>query len=252
MRVATAITKIMIVIAMHRSPLRRRVSGFSLAETIVSVAVAAITLTGIMMLNSQALKMVWASRQTNAATLCLQERIEQLRIANWRQITDSNYLQTNFFATVPMSAAPLDQMKETISVTAYPDPTVAGAICVERSSAGVQVVSTDSTLAELPLARVDLEVAWIGDRGRNRIRESSTIISKGGISKLNLAMTGGGATTGPSPTPAASATPNPSATPTPSGSATPTPTPSATPTPTPANNGNGNGRGNVGGQSGKK
>jgi hypothetical protein len=157
-----------------------------------------LALGAVMQLNGQQFKMVKSARQSNAATLSLGERTEQLRIANWRQITDATYLRDTYFATQPRSMAPLDQTVEKITVSGYPDPTVTTPVVVQKTGTGAgQVISNDSLLSSERLARVDLSIAWVGTDGRNRLRESSTIITNGGISKLNIP---GSDTTGGAPT----------------------------------------------------
>src|SRR4051812_22385481 len=96
--------------------------AFTIPEAIVAISVIMLALGAVMQLNGQQLKMVKSARQSNAATLSLGERIEQLRIANWRQITDATYLRDTYFATQPRSMAPLDQTVEKITISGYPDP----------------------------------------------------------------------------------------------------------------------------------
>jgi hypothetical protein len=189
-----------------------------------------LALGAVMQLNGQQLKMVKSARQSNAATLCLGERIEQLRIANWRQITDATYLRDTYFASLPRSMGPLDRTVEKITISAYPDPSVCAPIVVQKTGTGNgQVVSNSAAIASERLARVDMSLAWLGTDGRSRLRESSTILTNGGISRLNIPGSGttGGAPTNWATPPPGSGTPPPVATPTsnPGGTATPTPTP---------------------------
>jgi len=188
--------------------------------------------------------MVKSARQTNAATLCLQERVEQMRLADWRKITDAEYLKNILLASPARSAAPLDQLSETITITAFPDSTAAQKLIVEKRANGERwTMLSGNGLTSQRLAEVEFRLGWIGPDRRQRVRASTTMISNGGISRANLPGMGsvGGA-------PPGSTTPAPMAT-------TPDSTPVPTSTPAPGNgngNGNGNGRGNVGGQSGKK
>ena len=214
--------------------------AFTLVETVVATAVAMIGMAGVMLLNTAHLRLVKSGRQSNAATLCLQERVEQMRLGDWRKITDPNYLRNTLLAAPARSAAPLDRVSERITVTAYPDPAAAQQLVVERRTSGERVtLVSGSGLTSQRLARVELQVGWTGSDQRRRQRATTTLISNGGISRMNLPGFGGD-----------TSAPAPSATPTASGAATPTPASSATPTPAPSNNGNG--RGNVGGQSGTR
>jgi len=221
-------------------------AAFTLVETLVATSVALIGLAAALLLNTAHLRLVKSARQSNAATLCLQERVEQMRLGDWRKITDAGYLSNTLLAAPPRSAAPLDSISERVTITAYPDASAAQQLIVERETDGQRETLLSGTgLESQRLAQVEFRVSWSGSDGRRRLRATTTMISNGGISRMNLPGfgTAGGAPPSPSSTPVASGTGSTTSSPT----ATPTPTP----TPIPASN-NGNGRGNVAGKSGKK
>jgi Tfp pilus assembly protein PilV len=223
---------------------RHSEAGFSLAEVLVAAGIGLVSMNAAYLLNAQHLKMVKSARQSNAGTLALQERVEQLRIATWRQITDPVYLTTSFFPNTPKSVAALDGVCETVTITAFPDATAAASLKVERRLGVTTVLRSGSGLADERVARVDFQLEWKGADERARSREVSTIITNGGVSRYNLPAMGSAAGSPASPASTPTSTPSPNSTP--ANGATPTPTP-------PANgSGNGNGRGNVGGNSGKK
>ena len=95
-------------------------AGFTLVESVVALGIAGASLAAVMMVNSQQLKLVKSTRETNAASLCLEDRIEQLRIvSNWDTLTSSSYLRDTFFSTILKSGAPLGAYTESITVKAY-------------------------------------------------------------------------------------------------------------------------------------
>ncbi len=222
----------------------------------VALAIGAIAISGAMSINSQQLRLVKATREASAASHSLQERIEQIRTATWRQITDSTYLSQTLFASLPRSIAPLENYRETITLKVWPErsPSSPGPILsvTKTPKSAAQVLNAGAGIGDERLVKVDVQMRWGGSNGnRPHLRELSTIISNGGISRFNLpAMgpVGGGSWNDPATT-----TPTPPTTP-----ATPT-TPPVTP-PGNANSGNGNsgnsnsgnGRGNVSGVTGKK
>ena len=256
-------------------------AAFTLVETMVGAAVAVIGIGGVAVLNSAHLRYVQSARQSNAATLVLQERVESMRLTDWHHLTDALYLKDTLYATPAASAGPLGRFTEELRVTAYepqidsehpaPSPLV-----VKRNANGTRVTMlSGSGLGTQRLAKVDLKVSWAGSDGRNRVRATTSLISNGGISKLNLPGFGGSTagtfpSTSPTSTPPPATPTPPPATPTPPPGtpppgtpppATPTPPPATPPpatptpppaTPTPPGNGNGNGQGNVGGKPGKK
>ena len=214
-------------------------AGFTIAEAIVSTAVVMIGMAAVMVLNSAHLRFVKSTRQSNAATLALQERVEQMRLGNWRNMTNATFLRDNVLTTAPKSAAPLDRFSEKITVTAYPDESAAQKLIVTRYADGTRsTLVSGAGLTTQRLAKIELEANWIGADGRLRTRAIDTVLSNGGISKMNLPGFGsaaGSTTTTTTTTPTGGSGGS-------GGSATPAPTATTVP---------GNGRGNVGGAPGK-
>ena len=167
-----------------------RVAGFSIVETVIALGVGGLALSGSMVINSQQLRMVKSTRDSSAASHSMQERVEQLRIANWVDITDPLYLSDTLFATNPKSVAPLDSYRERITVQAWPDPAVCEPLVVEKTNkAAPRIVLSGTGLADERLAKVDVRIEWVAS-GRTRVRELTTIISNGGISRMNLPAMG--------------------------------------------------------------
>jgi Tfp pilus assembly protein PilV len=220
-----------------------RCSGFTLVEILVAGSVTLVGFLAVILLNSSNLRFVKSARQSNAATLCLQERAEQLRLADWRKITSSAYLKDTVLAAPAKSAAPLNELSEKITVAAFPDDTVAQKLVVQRDTNGNRsVLISGDGLATQRLAKVDLQVSWTGSDGRVRTRATTTLMANGGISRMNLPAFGAAAGA-------------PSSTTTSTTTDTSTTTTDTTGTTTSNGNGNGNGnsngRGNVGGKPGK-
>lgn len=199
-----------------------------------------------LLMNSHELRLVKSTRESGAASGTVEERVEQLRIANWRQITNASYLTDTFYATQSKAVAPLDNVREHITVTAWPDPLACQPLEVTKAkNSAAQVISVGTGLTDQKLAKVDVTITWKTGGGRERTRELSTIISNGGISRMNLPAMGGASGGTEESTPAS----QPAADPSPSPGGTPAPVVTET-TPTPVVPGNS--RGSVGGKAGKK
>lgn len=226
----------------------KAVAAFTVVEAMMAIGISMLTLGAAMTLNGQQLKLVKSTRESNASSLLLQDRVEQFRILSWRSFTDAKYLRDSFIATRPASAGLLPNVSEQIKVEAWPDPSVSNKILVEYAANGSPaILLSGAGLSDQRMAKVDMVVTWTGKDNRQRTRSYASIISNSGVNRTNLPAFGG-----PTGAPPTTSTPTPAPGATPPTSTTPTPAP-ATPTPTPTNgNGNGNGRGNAGGQSGKK
>src|SRR5688572_32741630 len=115
---------------------RRKLGGFTLAESMVSLGIGAIAIMGGMTLSQHEIRLVKSVRQTNAASHALEERIEQLRLVNWRQMIDSEHLMKYYFPNRPASGAALPDVTERVSVTAFPDPAACTPLIIDSDVRG--------------------------------------------------------------------------------------------------------------------
>ena len=152
-------------------------------EAVFAGTLIALFLGGVFEMNARNLQVLKMGKESFAATVALEERLEQLRSGKWSDITSPAYLQT-ILTDPPGSASQLPALSEQISVSAYPAAAPAGAAnSVTRSSAGaVKVMSSNAALTTQALVRADLRVTWAGSPGgRTRVRELSTVIGDRGL-----------------------------------------------------------------------
>src|SRR5678816_3386245 len=129
------------------TPLRRLEStphryskAFTLAEAVIAVGVSLTTLGAVLLLNAQQLRLVKSARESNAASLALQDRIEKMRTLTWKNLTDSAYIRDKFLTSPPASARQLTRYTERIAVSAWPNPAASNKILVEASNGANGVV----------------------------------------------------------------------------------------------------------------
>lgn len=198
-------------------------AGISMVEALIALVIAVVAIAGGFLVNSHELAIVRSTRESGHASGLLEERVEQLRAATWMQITDGAYLSEVYFAALPRSAAALPGHWEQIEVSRWPLKPGATPLLVEkRARSAAAVLNTAKDLPGERMAKVDVRVFWTGQGGRTRMRDATTLISNGGISRMNLPGLGTGGDG--------------------------TPDPDTEPTPT---HGHGQGRGNVAGKPGK-
>lgn len=219
-----------------RARSRLEQAGFTLAEAVIAVAISAICLGGVMVLNAQQLKLVRNTRQANAVSMALEDRVEQLRLTAWANLTDTAWLENHVFDKLPDCAQFLPNYTEIVTLTPWGETSDARMEVVNKADGGFSVVSDGATMAKQRQGRIDVVVRWEGADKRMRERSYATIISNGGITRVGLRESGG-STTGSVPGAATSAitlapTDNSAASAgaAPSG---PSPTPSPSPTLTP-------------------
>ena len=178
-------------------PRRTRRDGFTVVEASVAGAIIILFLTSLFALNSTVMRLLGSSAETSSASQELQQRVEQVRLANWNQITDPTWVQTYLLGTPTDASVNLPGITETLTVTTYVSPASSAAsyaaastgasFTIKRSSTGAFTVTSSSSppASSLPnqeMVQVDLAVSW---PGWNRQRETSVVSARlrWGISK---------------------------------------------------------------------
>ena len=233
-----------------------KLKAFTLVEVVIALTIMTIAFGGIFLINGHILQYVKSTRYAYSSSASIQERIEAMRVSNWKNMTNSSWLKNTLLNKKTKSSAGLGRITETVKVSPYPANSSDVPIIVERSNSGLVSIISNGSIGTARLARVDLTIKWFGFDGRQRTKQASSIISNSGISAINLAAgpsnsvppTG---TTGTTTTGTTSTGTTTSGTTT-TGTTTTGTTTSGTTTSGNNGNGNGNGRGNVGNGNGQK
>jgi len=161
---------------------RAKIAGCSLLEANVATAMVGSFLSAVMIMNANLLGVIKTAKESTAANQALQERVEQMRIANWVQITDASYISTDVLNTATGSAVGLPGVTETMTVASATNTTVTPAK-ITRSGNSVQVNTSNIALQNENLVRVDVKLVWKGLDKRQHTRSTCALIAKGGIAK---------------------------------------------------------------------
>ncbi len=206
--------------------LGRRRSGFSLVEACMATAVTGMSLLALFDTNAYQIRLVKSTREANAASLSLQERVESMRLSDWRRMIDATYVQGTLLASSAQSSGPLANLTETVTISAYPDASICEPLKVVHAQGRASVIQTaGAALSNQRIARVDFSLTWKNSSGATMQRGSSTLISNSGVSILNLNQTQATAS-------AATTTPTTTTTTTPTTTTAATTTATTTPTTT--------------------
>jgi len=162
---------------------RPKGTGFALIECTIATAVSAIFLGSLFLLNSSAMDTIQMARESACASQVLQQRIESMRIANWHQVTDANWLLTNLVNTDAPGASQLTNISETLTLVPYGSGT-AGNTQLTRTNGGATIVSNNSAL----LAENAIKIIWTVNytaqpNNRTISRQIVAILAKGGVAK---------------------------------------------------------------------
>src|SRR6266436_2683330 len=109
---------------MRRRRLRTDQAAFALVECTIATAVSALFLGSLFLMNSSAMDTIQMARESACASQVLQQRVESMRIANWHQVTDANWLMTNLLNADAPGASQLKSLNETLLIAPYGSTTV--------------------------------------------------------------------------------------------------------------------------------
>jgi hypothetical protein len=169
-------------------------AAFTVLEASIAGAIVTVLLSGLFVLQSNMMRMLDASTQTTNASAHLQTRVEQVRLANWSQVTDPDWVQSSLLNTPADADVNLPGCSETYTVSPYQSPCSAAPAAtppppftVTRQADGTLKLSPagysySTALAGQEMIQVDLSVTW-PSLGRSRTRAQSTLVSPWGISK---------------------------------------------------------------------
>lgn len=158
-------------------------SGFALIECTIATAVAAMFLGSLFLLNSSAMDTIQLARQAACASQVLQQRIEAMRIANWHQVTDANWLLTNLLNADAPGEGQLHGVSEALTLVPYGSSTV-GNTQLNRANGTASIASNNTALLGENAIKVIWTVNYTASPGNRLIsRQIVAVLAKGGVAK---------------------------------------------------------------------
>lgn len=171
-------------------------TGFTLVEVCVAMAVCVVFGLAAFETNARLLIALKAQKETTAASMMLQERMEQFRTTAYSNIADYNHVQTNMVQKPTVSEPPLGGLSETITVSGYLSTAGAAGYPTDGSTpnqwvrnsqypSGNQIslysASTTALAANYNLIQVDILLSWTSANSRTRTRDLTAVFGKGNI-----------------------------------------------------------------------
>ena len=132
--------------------------------------------------NSRLLIALKSQKESAAATMVLQQRMESLRACSFTQVATKDYLKNNIFSTPTGSEGPLGSLNEQVAVGVYGNTAVTPVVLLRNLQYPTPTeLSTNDNLANYNLLEVDLLLQWVGANGETHTRQLSAIFGKGNI-----------------------------------------------------------------------
>ena len=158
-------------------------SGTSLIEAVIAACTSALFLGSLFTMNMSAMRTMKTAREAANASQVLQQRVESMRIANWQQVTNADWVKNNLLTTSAAGSDSLKNMTETLTLVPY-GSTTAGNTQLVRSGNTTQIVNNNTALETESAMKVIWTVAYNGgNRGEAVTRQAVAILSQGGVTK---------------------------------------------------------------------
>lgn len=154
-------------------------------EVVIAAGLLAVFLSGVFAMNSRGLQQIKSNKETAIVLHSMQQRMEQIRGANWSQVTDAQQIKDAILTTPTAASDDVAQFAEDITVSAYPNGAVVPPLRVSRLANGtVTVVSASPDMINQASVLVYLRSTWNGTpRGKLRALEAKTIVGSDGVLK---------------------------------------------------------------------
>lgn len=158
-------------------------SGSTLIESTIAAAICAIFLGSLFTLNTSTMGTIKMARETACASQVLQQRVEAMRIANWHQVTDADWLKANLLNADASGSTGLKSVSETLTLVPYDSSSTATTV-LTRANGSAQIVTRNTSLLTENAMKVIWAINFIGSpNDRSCSRQTVAILAKGGVAK---------------------------------------------------------------------
>jgi len=162
-----------------------RRAGFTLLETAIAIAITAIGFLGAFGAVLQAGKMASAAEEDALVFSGLEQRVDQLRLLQWNELTDGTGIIAEVWTARPEAMKEITVSQETFTLSPCDVP---GTQTLGATWNGTSIPTTNpgagTALSRASAVKVVATLTWTGRRSaQSQTRSLVTVISRGGISK---------------------------------------------------------------------
>jgi Tfp pilus assembly protein PilV len=149
----------------------------------VAGVIMAIFLSSLFALNGSSLAAIRNAKESTYASQVLQQRIESMRIANWHNVTDANWLKSNLLNQDAPGENVLKSASETLSLVPY-EGTNTNETKLTRTGGVASIVSQNPTMLTENAAKIVWTINYRGaPNNRAYSRQIVAILAKGGVAR---------------------------------------------------------------------
>jgi type II secretory pathway pseudopilin PulG len=157
--------------------------GFTLIETTIAAALSALFLSSVFTMNVASMDTIRCAKESVAASQTLQQRVESMRIANWQEITNADWISANLLNANAPGSDQLRNLSETLTLVPYGSASLGNTQLVRTGNTTTIVNSNPALLTENAI-KVIWTVNYTGapnDRATSRLIVA--IMAQGGVAK---------------------------------------------------------------------
>jgi uncharacterized protein (TIGR02598 family) len=163
---------------------QRRERAFSIIETTIAAGVSAIFLGSLFSMNSASMQTLKMAHESACASQVLQQRVESLRIANWHQITDADWLKANLLNADAPGSDLLKGENESLILIPYGSSSTGNTQLTRSYGSAASIVNRNSALLAESAVKIIWTVNYTGSpNDRPLSRQTVAIFAKGGVAK---------------------------------------------------------------------
>lgn len=149
----------------------------------MAAGISALFLGSLFAMNTASMSTIKMAREAAAASQILQQRVESMRIANWHQITDADWIKANLVNTAAPGTSDLKSVTETLTIAPYGSASTADTLITRTGNSVVINRRNDDLLTENAI-KVTWTVRYTGaPNDRITTRPTVAILAKGGVAK---------------------------------------------------------------------
>lgn len=162
-----------------------REAAFTLVEVAVATTILAVGFLGMFATVLQAGKMASAAEEEALVTSGLEERVDQLRLLQWPELTDGTGITAKVWTARPEAMAGVTVSQETLTISPCDVPgTQTLNAAWNGASSPTTTFTAGTALSGASALQAVATLTWTGRRSnRAQTRSLVTVISRGGISK---------------------------------------------------------------------
>lgn len=155
----------------------------TLLEAAIAACICALFLGSLFTMNSSTMGTIKMARETAWASQILQQRVEGMRIANWHQVTDADWIRANLFNADAPGSSGLKNLSETLTLIPYGSSSTS-TTQLTRANGSTSILLENSALLTESAMKVIWTVNFTGaPNDRSATRQTVTILAKGGVAK---------------------------------------------------------------------